>query len=326
MKLHVALVAPRVRLPVLGYGGTERVFEWLAKGLTTLGHRVSLVCEQGSETQWGTCVSTIPDTCDVVHFFELGTWSGRPDAHHFDSVFRDFSKPWIYTLHGNGQQGEVFPQNTVFLCADHAKRHGGSVFVMNGVDPDGYTLNEERSNYNVFLGKARWKVKNVKGAIRVAHLCQQPLSILGGWGLNFFSRVTWHGTVNQQKKVGILSRARALIHPVRWHEPFGLAIVEAMMSGAFVVATPYGSQLELIQKEAGVVSTKASVLAEALRSFQVVPKRCRDYAAVRFSHTLMAENYVSLYERVGKGEKLHIKQPRSLSETHPEYLLPWFDS
>ena len=40
--MHIALLHHRP-LPVRGYGGTERVVEWLARGLAALGHAVTLI-------------------------------------------------------------------------------------------------------------------------------------------------------------------------------------------------------------------------------------------------------------------------------------------
>ena len=45
--MHIALYT-HSRLPVEGYGGTQRVVVWLARGLVELGHRVTLLAPAGS--------------------------------------------------------------------------------------------------------------------------------------------------------------------------------------------------------------------------------------------------------------------------------------
>ncbi|HEV8178428.1 MAG TPA: glycosyltransferase, partial [Gemmatimonadales bacterium] len=45
--MHIALYT-HSRLPAEGYGGTQRVVVWLARGLVELGHRVTLLAPAGS--------------------------------------------------------------------------------------------------------------------------------------------------------------------------------------------------------------------------------------------------------------------------------------
>ncbi|MCB6745861.1 glycosyltransferase, partial [Anaerostipes hadrus] len=86
---------------------------------------------------------------------------------------------------------------------------------------------------------------NVRGAIRVARRAGRPLEVLGGYRLNLKMgfRLTldpnarFHGMVDDAGKAAILGRAAGLLFPVRWHEPFGIAVIEAMYFGLPVFAT-----------------------------------------------------------------------------------------
>ena len=74
---------------------------------------------------------------------------------------------------------DSFPQR-------HATRHGATCYVYNGLDAEDYaspTLTRKK-NYLHFLGKAAWRVKNVRGAIRIAQRSKTPLRVLGGTRLN----------------------------------------------------------------------------------------------------------------------------------------------
>ena len=71
--------------------------------------------------------------------------------------------------------------------------------------------------------------------------------------------------VGGTQKTGLLNASRGLIFPVRWHEPFGLAVIESLYFGCPVFSTPYGALPELVPVHCGVLSDQASVLAEAVR-------------------------------------------------------------
>ena len=127
--MHIAITYDSP-IPAHGYGGTERIAWWLGRHLNRLGHRVTYVVPPGSTCDFAQVVfhdrdrpieSQIPDDVDLVH--------------DFGAVTRPVDHPMLTTFHGNGHPGLRLPRNTVFLCRNHAERHGGSVFVYNGIDP-----------------------------------------------------------------------------------------------------------------------------------------------------------------------------------------------
>ncbi|WP_043628298.1 glycosyltransferase [Nonomuraea candida] len=69
-----------------------------------------------------------------------------------------------------------------------------------------------------------------------------------------------------------LARRRVYLHPYRWTS-LGLALIEAMTLGMPVVALAATEAIEAVPPEAGVLSTKVSVLADALHDFARDPER-----------------------------------------------------
>src|SRR5690606_19588663 len=187
---------------------------------------------------------------DVVHFH------APPELEFFERS----SVPSLTTIHGNGKPGEVFPENSVFLSRDHAARHGRGTFVHNGADPAEFRFEpENRKNSLLFLSKTTWKVKNLAGAMAIAEAAMEPLTIAGGsgpWSLRLracWRGQAWAGSVAGEKKARLLSEASALLFPVRWPEPFGLVMIEAMLSGTPVVGSALGSVSEVLGSSGIVV-------------------------------------------------------------------------
>src|SRR3954454_14833181 len=250
--MHVALYTHST-VPVRGYGGTQRVVVWLARGLAELGHRVTLLAPAGSHIREGTVVELrptdladsgfnlsrfVPDTVDILH---LHAPLARPPA-----------QPHVFTLHGNRSPPSA-GANTIFLSADHAERHGGSAFVYNGVDPSEYTFRAEKAGYDLFLGRLH-RAKGYRWAIIGAKRAQKRLIVAGGWSRPSLRRsLRFVGSVDGQRKAELLAGADCLWMPALWEEPFGLTLVEAMMSGTPVLGTRRGALPEIVSEEVGAL-------------------------------------------------------------------------
>ncbi|MDA8523058.1 glycosyltransferase [Acidovorax sp. NCPPB 4044] len=324
--MHVLLVN-NSPIPVYGYGGTERVIWDLGQTLVRLGHRVSYLVPEGSTCDFGRVLPIrpdapwepqIPDDVDITHF------QFNPRS--------EIGKPYLVTEHGNARKPKPLPRNTVFLSRDHAQRYGSTEYVHNGLLWEGYgavDFARPRGHYH-FLGKAAWRVKNVSGAIRVARLAGVELDVLGGDRINFrrgfrwtlSRRIHFFGMVGGTQKTELLGASRGLIFPVRWHEPFGLAVIESLYFGCPVFSTPYGALPELVPGDCGVLADNAPALAEAVRANRFDPRACHDHVVRHFGAERMARDYLRMYERVLAGETLNAQAPVIQGEARS---LPWKD-
>ena len=314
--MHI-LIASNATIPVYAYGGTERVLWDLACALIKLGHRVTLMAKRGSSCPFAPVIEIDPDQdlrqqipadVDIVHFHL------RPD---FD--MEDTGRPYVFTQHGNEISTVPMPHNAIFVSRNHAQRFSSDQFVHNGLNWDAYgTVDFERARTHYhFLGNAAWRVKNVRGAIDLALHAGETLAVLGGSRFNFkrglrftwSRRIAFHGMVGGAKKLALLNQSRGLIFPVRWPEPFGLAIIESLYFGCPVFATPYGSLPELVGPECGVLSDSLAVLSEAIRHRQFDRLACHHYAATQFSADLMAHAYLKKYTQVIDGQALAAQRP-----------------
>jgi glycosyltransferase involved in cell wall biosynthesis len=213
-------------------------------------------------------------------------------------------------------------------------RYGSDVYVYNGMDWDDYgpvDLENTRSYFH-FLGKASWRLKNLRGAIKVIHKTPgEKLAVLGGTRLNFNQgfrltlspRVKFHGMVGGDLKHTLLQGSKGLIFPVRWHEPFGIALTESLYFGCPVFGTPYGSLKEIVIPEVGFLSNNSDDLASAVLNVDAYSrKKCHEYARDVFNSSVTTKKYIAMYEKVLNGEKLNAHPPK-LRSGFGEQKLPW---
>jgi glycosyltransferase involved in cell wall biosynthesis len=72
-----------------------------------------------------------------------------------------------------------------------------------------------------------------------------------------------------------MARRRVYLHPIRWTS-LGLSLLEAMHLGMPVVALATTEVVEAVPPQAGVVSTRVEVLAEALARLVADPDEARE--------------------------------------------------
>jgi glycosyltransferase involved in cell wall biosynthesis len=110
-------------------------------------------------------------------------------------------------------------------------------------------------------------------------------------------RITYSGGIGGRKKLKFISEARALLFPVTWDEPFGLAVIEALACGTPVVAMNRGAMSEIIEHGVnGFLANNEQEFAEYMnRIDEIDPKECRRTVEERFSADAMAAAYVERY-------------------------------
>lgn len=118
-------------------------------------------------------------------------------------------------------------------------------------------------------------------------------------------RITYSGGLGGKQKLTFLSHAKALLFPITWDEPFGMAVIEALACGTPVIAMNRGAMPEIIEHGVnGFLADNEQEFAEYMeRIDEIDPEACRESVARKFSATAMAEKYLARYEEVIKRKK-----------------------
>lgn len=331
---------PFVPVPPPAYGGTELVVGVLIEGLIARGHDVTLYATGDSQPpcrlRWVYEGSVWPPeaTVELTHTafaYQDILARGGADVIHAHTppaiALAPFARiPTVYTIHHVRQEtlcdlyrtsgGErvtmvAISERQRELVADSC----ASRVVYHGLDVSGYGLGAGAGGYVAFLGRFA-REKGVHSAIDAARRAGVPIRLAGRPHMpkdeGYFNvevkprlgkpGVLWQGEASQLPKVALLAGATALLAPIDWEEPFGLAIIEAMLCGTPVIAFGRGSVPEIVDEGlTGFVVNDVDEMAArilALRRGGFDRVRCREHAVRRFSADRMVEDYLAVYEEV----------------------------
>ncbi len=124
--------------------------------------------------------------------------------------------------------------------------------------------------------------------------------------------IEYIGDISGEHKMQIVSQAKALLFPIQWDEPFGMAAIEALACGTPVIAMARGAMPEII--EHGVNGFLASNMTEFKKYMTVIdqidPRACRESVERRFSAQGIAKGYLERYKSVIKMQQTSRVAPK----------------
>jgi glycosyltransferase involved in cell wall biosynthesis len=345
-KLRVALIAPPwLRIPPPGYGGIESVVALLADGLAGRGHDVTLFAPGGSSTEarlvplpdqpLGT--KRIGQVWpEAIHALEAYLQAGKADVIHDHSgvvgpglgAMLDGDPPVVCTIHGPWRErwrrlfGLVHDRVHLVAIsraqqeANPDVRYAG--LVHNAVDLERLPMTPRKGDHLVFVGRCS-PDKGPELAVEIARRAGRPLVMMvkraepaerAHWERAVAPRLA--GTeiileeVSPQRKAELLGSARAMLFPIRWPEPFGLVMAEAMACGTPVVARPEGAASEVVlDGRTGFLRSSLDEMVEAVElAGDISPEECRSWVERSFSPESMVRGYEAVYRRVAAGDRL----------------------
>lgn len=338
--MRIAQVSPLYEsCPPQLYGGTERVVSHLTEELVRQGHEVTLFAAGDSRTAavlrspCETALRLNPNCHDpifyhLIQMHRIASCADQFDIIHFHADFLQFplfAPHWqktVTTLHGRLDLPDLPPLMREFsmmplVSISNAQRTpvpwaNWYRTIYHGLPPGLYAPGSGAGGYVAFIGRISPE-KRPDLAIAIAQRAGVPLTIaakVDKVDQEYYKAeieplldnplIEFIGEIGDDEKGAFLGDATALLFPIDWPEPFGLAMIEAMANGTPVIAFRRGSVPELI--EPGVTGFIVDSVDEAAAAIEAARMLDRGLIRRRFDERFavarMAHDYLDLYAEV----------------------------
>jgi glycosyltransferase involved in cell wall biosynthesis len=228
--------------------------------------------------------------------------------------------PLVHTLHGpftedarrfyaeHGPKACIVAISQAQLDAAPPQMGGGRV-VHNPIDCAEWPYREEKDDFVLWIGRMS-PDKGPQRAIAAAREAGVPLVVAGPVQSGqeaFFAQevepelghdgIEYVGEADGARKRELYQSARALLMPIRWPEPFGLVMVEALACGTPVIAFPEGSAPEVVEHgRTGFLVDDEHAMADAIGDLgEIEPAACRAACEERFGVGAVVDGYEEVY-------------------------------
>jgi glycosyltransferase involved in cell wall biosynthesis len=253
---------------------------------------------------------------DIIHSHE---WSGAAYLVKRDNP--DLNLKVIHTSHGHLTWRTPPPVPYPNLCAvsnflanEISSQLGVPVkAVHNGINLDEFEFREEKEDFLLFVGRFTpykqphlvielCKELNMKGILvgqtkmvedaNYVYDIMRRCAMTGGL-------VRFFGTVSNEVRNDLMSKAKAIIVPSNFKEPLGLVSLEAQACGTPAIVADDGGLPETVRHgKTGFVCRSFEDYVEAVKNLDKIdPKKCRKNAE-KFDYKVMTEKYIKLYEQI----------------------------
>lgn len=333
--MKIAVLSPVAwRTPPVHYGPWEQMASNLAEGLVARGHQVTLFATADSVTA-GTLAAICPKgyeedkmldpkVQECMHISYLMERAAEFDIihNHFDflplTYSRLISTPMVTTIHGFSSPKIIpvyarYNDIAYYVSISLANRSPALTYtanVYNGIRTDEFSFEAQPEDYLLYFGRIH-PDKGAFDAIQIALASGHQLKIAGIIQDEAYyqekvkpfidgEQIIFTGAVGGQERSRVLGRAKALLHPIYFDEPFGLSVAEAMLCGTPVIAYGRGSMPEVIESgKTGFLVNNLQQAINCIKDIKTIDRGyCHVYAREQFGEDKMVEEYIKVYEKI----------------------------
>jgi glycosyltransferase involved in cell wall biosynthesis len=302
------LMAAGHRYPArTGAMASDRVADYLAKGLAELGHQIIYKLELGAS-------EPLPANIELVNERRYDVEVMCLQDHRSADSQETRGIPWVTIFHSPRKPNDkIIPyirDNWIFVSETHARSYGRNRYVTNGIDPSEFVFSETKDDYFLFVVAdlsdlelkgfeiARCLVRQrgikliVAGAVPYGESEDSYIQMFKNEGIEYV------GHVSGERKAELFARAKCLLFPTQANETFGLVVAEALMSGTPVISSNKGACPEIIMPEVGIICETIDDYKSAVENIdRISPLACRIIALERYHYLRMARDYVVEFEK-----------------------------
>ncbi len=191
--------------------------------------------------------------------------------------------------------------------------------VYNGIDISQYEFNPKPEDYFAWIARID-PYKGIENAIAAAEIAGVKLKLAGRLDdsrKKYFRekikphlgrKIEYIGELSQKELPEFYGKAKAILYPIEWHEPFGLVMTEAMACGTPVIAFAQGSVPEVIKNEkTGFVIPMLNkkgerniigIVQSIKKIDQIKRENCRKWVEKEFTYQRMTDKYEEIYYKI----------------------------
>jgi glycosyltransferase involved in cell wall biosynthesis len=179
--------------------------------------------------------------------------------------------------------------------------------IPNGITASEFDYSEIKDDYFLYFGRVVSE-KGLALAIQATEVAGKKLIIAGKGNLSDvgYKTIPKHvevvGLCDADQRRKLMSKARAIIGPTYYVEPFGNMVVEGYFSGTPAITTDWGGFTEtVVQGKTGFRCREFKEFVDAINNIDIInPKDCYEWAMTNYEDSVVHKKMDQYFKKVAE--------------------------